>query len=212
MRKVFLSNGTSPIIAGSPGNGGSTDSVGSSARLNGIYAIAYIPGSNSAYLLGDNNQALRIYNDSTTKVTTVASLTFQVCGISFVSDGSMAYVSSCGGSIILSFNPKTYAVTTWIANFDTLSAGLGGAYSGLSLSPDNQLIAVPTFPTNDIVFLNTSTAQLVTYTWITGGSYGFYTNAMWTSDSKRVYVYNQANQLVCVNRNWYVSTEIMHFQ
>ena len=144
---------------------------------------------------------LRIYNDSTTKVTTVASVSFQVCGISFVSDGSMAFISGCGTSAILSFNTKTYAVTTWIANFDTLSAGLGGAYAGLSVSPDNQFIAIPLFPTNDIILLNTTTAQLLTYTWITGGSYGFYTHAMWTSDSKRVYVYSQANQLVCVNRN-----------
>ena len=210
LRKVYTSNGNALIVAGSAGLCSSLDGVGSAARLSNVYAVAYIPGSSTKYLVADYSPALKIYNDATGSVQTVASLSFNPSGVTITNDGSTAYITGSGSYSIWSMNMNTFAVTTWISNTGSQ------IYGQVGLSPDNSMMAVPAYNANQLLFYSVASKTNVRQLGTGQGanvdgpssavqffSLGWYNGPVYSLDGGNIYLEQQSGCLRIINSTAY---------
>jgi DNA-binding beta-propeller fold protein YncE len=125
IRRIDLSTNEVTTFAGSPGQSGSTDGIGTAARFSYPAGIAMSPDGTTLYVTG--NQTVRRIDIATAAVTTIAGAAGQTGyvdatgsaarfyipnGLAVKADGTTLYVADSMNCRIRAINLSTNAVTT----------------------------------------------------------------------------------------------------
>ncbi|HSN74476.1 MAG TPA: hypothetical protein VL334_05185 [Anaerolineae bacterium] len=164
IRRVDVATAEVTTLAGSPGQAGSADGVGSAARFNVATGIAVSPDGSYALVADTWNHTIRRIDLATAAVTTVAGLAGSSGsddgvgsaarfnnprGLAISSDGSFALLADESNGVIRRIDLLTNAVTTlagqpgvWGSDDGVGAAATFGSPSGVSLSEDGSSAVV----------------------------------------------------------------------
>ena len=202
VRKVFISNQTVSTVAGLSSSCSSTvNGVGSAARFTHIFSMAYIPSSGSLYLVGEEvGQTVRIYNDTSRSVTTIATMSNAVSGL--VATKTTAYVSCAGAPTVWAIDLKTYAVTTWLTGLQ------GPVYGTVGLSPDYTRAVIPIYGDKLLIVDIATKATIVTVVDSGNvlGGLGYETSPVYSPDGAYIYVWTHRSCMAIIDTVNYVIT------
>lgn len=193
LRKVFILNGTAIIALGSTGSCSSVDGSSPSARLSGVNDVAYIPGSKSNYLVAETSMKLRIYNEASGSISTIATMTVNPLSLSITADSRYAFISGQEQASIYRLDLVTRVVTTWISGLSNL------VYGRVGLSADNSLMVVPSYLGAGLRIVNVATATVIATTDGGFNSAGYYQSPIFSADDKSIYLWTQEACIKTVN-------------
>lgn len=164
IRRIDLATAEVTTLAGSPGQSGSTDGVGSTARFNVATGIAVSPDGSYALVADTWNHTVRRIDLASAAVTTVAGLAGSSGsadgagstarfnnprGLAISSDGSFALVADESNGTMRRIDLLTNTVTTlagqpgvWGSDDGVGSGATFGSPSGVSLSADGSSAVV----------------------------------------------------------------------
>jgi len=199
LRKIFLSNQTVVTVAGRADQCTTTDGVGSNARFSRILTLAYIPSSGSLYVIGEESTKVRLYNDTSGSVTTIATMPSTASGIA--ATATTAYVSCAATSSVYAINLKTYATSLWLMVS-------GSMYGKIGLSADNTRAVVPVYGTPDkLLIVDMATKATIATIPDSGnafGGLGFQTSPLYSPDGAYIYLWTHAACVLIIDTTNYV--------